>query len=412
MQTRHGIGCRLDLDPDFLRRLLQHFEHFDARAELRRAGKVAADQGQFRLAAGLQIARLDRQQFALAVFRGDDVEAALIVLGLEHAPLHLAVQRAEHLAHGDIADLEVGAPFIAAEQHRRAAALERGTVGVLALELDVEKLALGGLDRHHPAHVATARHMAAEAPLPGQAGGLWALLLPVAPGRVVQRVFLGQGRHDLAAGDAHPVAITGLGLVFEGRVLADVEIDQMIPLLRRTTLQCHSRTGVATAAHLGDQRIELLHRVQATLHGIAHAIGFARRQALGVGQVLHQRAALVIADLHAVHDLHAGDGHAPAFRRLALVADAAQTVVAFRGMATQAVLLQQGSAIGSRLGRLGLHHRGDGHRQCAGAEVVAESVAVHGQNSRRCSCWVPAASRRHGPEPDATEAAARQLVIA
>ncbi|MNN52109.1 hypothetical protein D3C81_1667890 [compost metagenome] len=191
-----------------------------------------------------------------------------------------------------------------------------------------------------------------------------------------------------------------------------MEIDQVIPFLRRTPLQRHPRTGVAAAAHLGDQRIELLHRVQATLHGIAHAIGLARRQALGVGQVLHQRAAVVIADPQAVHDLHAGDGHAPAFRRLALVADAAQAVVAFRRMAAHALLFEQGGAIGSRLGRLGLHHRGDGHRQCAGAEVVAESVAVHGQSSRRCTCWVPAASRRYGPGPDATEAAARQLVIA
>ncbi|MNN42206.1 hypothetical protein D3C81_1563680 [compost metagenome] len=193
--------------------------------------------------------------------------------------------------------------------------------------------------------------MAAEGPLPGQTGGLRTLLLPVAPGRVVQCVLLGQGRHDLAAGDAQPVAVAGLGLVFDSRVLAHVEIDQVIPLLRRATLQRHPRTRVAATAHLGEQCVELLHRVQTALHGIAHAIGFAWRQALLVGQVLDQGAAIFLTDLQAMHDLHAADAHQPAFRGLALVADAAQAIVGLGGMAAHAFRGQQGGAICRGMGR-------------------------------------------------------------
>jgi len=90
-----------------------------------------------------------------------------------------------------------------------------------------------------------------------------------------------------------------------------------------TPLQRDPRTGVAAAAHLAGLVIKMLDGIQAPLQRITHAVRFAGGQALCIGQVLDQRAAVVIADLQVVHGLHSGDGHQPAFRRFALVADSA-----------------------------------------------------------------------------------------
>jgi hypothetical protein len=94
-------------------------------------------------------------------------------------------------------------------------------------------------------------------------------------------------------------------------------------------LQGNPRTGVAATAHLAGLLVELLGGVEPAFQCITHAVGLARCQALGVGQVLDQRPAVFIADLQTVHGLHPGDAHQPALRRLALVADAAQGVIGF-----------------------------------------------------------------------------------
>ncbi|MCY1426718.1 hypothetical protein D9M71_425440 [compost metagenome] len=116
----------------------------------------------------------------------------------------------------------------------------------------------------------------------------------------------------------------------------------MFPLFGGTALQGDTGTGVATAAHLAELVVELLDGVQATFHGVAHAIGFAGRQALLVGQVLDQGTTVVVADLKAVHHLHARDAHQPAFRRLALVTDATVGIVALGNVATHALGLEEG----------------------------------------------------------------------
>ncbi len=157
-----------------------------------------------------------------------------------------------------------------------------------------------------------------------------------------------------------------------------MEVDQVLPLLGRAPLQGDTGTGVATATGFAELGVELLDGVQPALHGIPHAIGFAGRQALLVGQVLDQGAAVVVADLQAVHHLHAGDAHQPAFRRLALVADAAVGVVAFGDMAPHALVLQQARALLGRHG-LGAQQRGGDQRQFA--RMPPESSRLQGQTS-------------------------------
>ncbi|MCY1435930.1 hypothetical protein D9M71_520410 [compost metagenome] len=98
----------------------------------------------------------------------------------------------------------------------------------------------------------------------------------------------------------------------------------MFPLFGGTALQGDPGARVAAATHLAQMVVELLDGIQTALHGVAHALGLARRQALLVGQVLDQGAAVVVADLQAMHHLHARDAHQPALGGLALVADAAE----------------------------------------------------------------------------------------
>ncbi|MCY1362997.1 hypothetical protein D9M69_497390 [compost metagenome] len=220
--------------------------------------------------------------------------------------------------------------------------------------------------------------MPGEAPGAEQRFGLGLLLLPVAPGLAVQRITLGQQRRHFLVRQAVPVAVARHGLVLEGRPAAEVEVDQAFPLLERPTLQRNPRAGVAAGAHLVHRFVELLHRVQPALQGIAHALGFARRQALLVGEELDQGAAILVLDLHAVHDLHPRDAHQPALRRLALVADATQRVVAFGGMAEHALGVEDGLAI---LRSGGLQHCAGHHGQGAGTQVVPESCRLQGQAS-------------------------------
>ncbi len=220
--------------------------------------------------------------------------------------------------------------------------------------------------------------MAAERPLPRQHIGLGLGFFPGSPGRAFQREAFGQLWHDLLEGDFQPVAVARLGLVFQGWPLAEVEVDQVLPFLRRASLQGYTGAGVATATGFAELGIEVFHGIEPALHGVAHAIGFARRQALLVGQVLDQGAAIVVADLQPMHDLHAGDAHQPAFRGLALVADAAVGVVAFRDVASHALVLQQARAL---LGRNGL-----GAQQCGGDQrqftrMPPESSRLQGQTS-------------------------------
>ncbi|MNM97276.1 hypothetical protein D3C81_1097760 [compost metagenome] len=123
--------------------------------------------------------------------------------------------------------------------------------------------------------------------------------------------------------------------------MAKVEVDQVFPFLGRTPLQGDPGAGVATAAGLAELLVKLLNRVQATFHGIPHTLGFAGCQALLVGQVLDQGAAVIVADLQTMHDLHAADAHQPAFGGFALVTDAAIAVVAFGCVTAHALALQQ-----------------------------------------------------------------------
>jgi len=157
-----------------------------------------------------------------------------------------------------------------------------------------------------------------------------------------------------------------------------VEVDQVLPLLGRAALQGDASTRVAAATGFAELGVEMLDRVQPALHGVAHPIGFAGRQALLVGQVLDQRATVVVADLQAVHHLHASDAHQPAFRRFTLVADAAVGIVAFGDMAPHALVLQQARALLGRHG-LGAQQRGGDQRQFA--RMPPESSRLQGQTS-------------------------------
>ncbi|MCY1446400.1 hypothetical protein D9M71_629640 [compost metagenome] len=73
-----------------------------------------------------------------------------------------------------------------------------------------------------------------------------------------------------------------------------------------------------------------------------------------------------------MHHLHARDAHQPALRRLALVADAAELLVALLRMAGHAGFAQDLRA--RTLGRQRrLRQAGDRHGQAPGPQVVAES---------------------------------------
>ena len=194
----------------------------------------------------------------------------------------------------------------------------------------------------------------------------------------LSRVTLGQVRDHLLERDVQPVAVAGLGLVFEGRPLAEVEVDQVFPFLGRATLQGDAGTGVATAAHLAGLVVEMLDGIEPALHSVTHAFGLAGCQALLVRQVLDQGATVIVADLQPMHHLHARNAHQPAFGGLALVTDAAVTVVTFGDVAPHALRLQQARAL---LGRHGL-----GAQQCGGdqrqfARMPPESSRLQGQTS-------------------------------
>ncbi|MNZ23818.1 hypothetical protein D3C78_409450 [compost metagenome] len=324
--------------------------------------QAAADQGHFGFTAGLQVARLHRQQTTGALLGGDEIEAALIVLGFEHPALQFTAFGGEHLTHGHSVDGHVAAPFVAAVEDGATVTLERAAIGVLAFDRNLELINAGGADAHHTSQFALARQVAAEAPVAHQGIGLGCGFLPVLPGGVVQCVALGQQRHHLLAGDVEPVAVARQGLVLQGRPLAEVEVHQAFPLLGRPTLQGDPRTGVAAAAHLAGLLVELLDGVEPTFQCIAHAVGFARCQALGIGEVLDQRTTVFIADLQAVHDLHAGNAHQPAFGGLALVTDTAQGIVGFRGMTALAGFLEDGLGVSRRKAGRGMQGGTDGQR--------------------------------------------------
>ncbi|KAF1855016.1 hypothetical protein Lal_00008416 [Lupinus albus] len=382
--TRRSIGGSLDPHAHLLRRRLQHLDHLQAGAQLRGAFQAAAHQGQLRFATGLDRGRLHGQQLGAACLGGAEVEAALIVLGLEHAALHLAVQGGEDLAHGGVADLHITAPFIAVVEDGRAAARKGRAIGVGALHLQGEAVAGIGRHRHHAAHIALGEHVAAEAPLPRQRIRPGSRLLPVGPGLVLQREALGELGHHLLEGDIQPVAVAGLGLVLQRRPLAKVEVDQVLPLPGRAALQGHPCAGVAAAAHLGQLLVELLHRVEASLHGVAHALGLAGGQALLVRQVLDQGAAVVVADGEAMHHLHARNAHQPAFGRLALMADAAVAVAALGNVAAHALALEQGRAL---LHCLGLGAQQGCRSQQQAARTPPESNRLQGRTSTVLFLW-------------------------
>ncbi|MCY1424811.1 hypothetical protein D9M71_405740 [compost metagenome] len=214
-RARLGIGGGLELDLDLLRALRDDFNHFHAFAEVRLAGKTAADQGHFGFAAGLHVARLHRQQTLGTLFGGDEVQAAFVVLGLEHPALHGIALRGEHLAHGHAIDGHVAAPFVAGVEDCTAVAVERRAVGVLAFDADLEGVAAIGTHGHYTRQLTLARQVAAEAPVAHQGIGFRRGALPFFPGRVVQRITLGQQRHHFFAGQIEPVAVAGQGLVFQ-----------------------------------------------------------------------------------------------------------------------------------------------------------------------------------------------------
>ncbi|MNQ86240.1 hypothetical protein D3C85_1014280 [compost metagenome] len=229
--------------------------------------------------------------------------------------------------------------------------------------------------------------MAAEAPLPDHRLGLGHVLLPVLPGLAVEGITLGQQRHHFLAGQVEPVAVTRQCLVLQRRPLAQMEVDQALPLLRRAPLQGDPRTGVAAAAHLLGLVVDGFNRVEPTLQGVAHTLGFARCQALGIGQVLDHRATVFVTDLQVVHGLHARNAHQPAFRGLALVADAAQGILALGRMTALAGLLEDGLRV-TGLG-LALHRMQDqGCGNCQQATAQAECslhqrLTSHGTYSYR-----------------------------
>ncbi|MNO64766.1 hypothetical protein D3C76_555030 [compost metagenome] len=297
---------------------------------------------------------------------------------LEHAALQPALAGGEHLAHGYAANIDIAAPFVAAIQQCGTLAIERAAIGILAFHGDFELVGTGTGDFHGPGHFALARHMAGEAPLADQRLGLGHGFLPVAPGLAVERITLGQLGHHFLLRQFEPVAVAGKGLVFEGRPAAEVEVHELLPLRRRAALQGDARAGVTAGAHLLEVGIELLDGVQAALQGVTHALGLARRQALPVGEELDHIAALLVADLQAIHDLHARNAHQPAFRRLALVADAAQGIVAFRRMARHAFGVEDGLAIRRkrRLPCCASHHG-----QGPGTQVMPKSSHLQGQAS-------------------------------
>ena len=151
--------------------------------------------------------------------------------------------------------------------------------------------------------------------------------------------------------------------------MAEVEVHQTLPFLGRTPLQSDPRTGVAAATHLAGLVVELLDGIEPAFQRITHAIGLARRQPLGVRQVLDQGATVVIADLQTVHGLHPGDAHQPAFRGLALVTDATEGVIGFGGVTTLTRFLEDGLGVaGCQAIRRMQRHTG-GHGQQAGAQA-------------------------------------------
>ena len=251
--------------------------------------------------------------------------------------------------HVDAVDLDVAAPLVAAVQQGAAFAVERRTIGVLAGDLDLESILAVWRNSHHPGHFPFARQVPAKAPVACQGLAFGRSFQPLLPGRVVQRITLGQHRHHLGTGQIKPVTVAGQGLIFQRRPLPEVEVHQPLPFLSRTPLQGNPRAGVATGAHLRGLLVEMFDRVQASLQGIAHAVRFARRQALSVSQVFDQGPAILIADLQAVHGLHPGNAHQPAFRGFALVADTAQAVVGFGDMTAHTVLLEDALGIAGSL---------------------------------------------------------------
>ena len=67
----------------------------------------------------------------------------------------------------------------------------------------------------------------------------------------------------------------------EGWPLTEVEVHQMLPLRRRTALQCNPGTGVTTGTHLFKVgRFEAFHSIKAALHGIARTGCLLRCQTL------------------------------------------------------------------------------------------------------------------------------------
>ncbi|MNH08583.1 hypothetical protein D3C79_680040 [compost metagenome] len=259
--------------------------------------------------------------------------------------MHGTALGGEYLTHSYAIEADVAAPFITAVKNRTAVAIERAAVGVLAFDADLEGVTAIGADAHYPGQFAFTGQVAAKAPVAHQRLCFRCAAQPVFPGRVVQRVTLGQQRHHLFTGQLKPVAVARQRLVLQRRPVAEVEVHQALPLLSRSTLQGHPCTGVAAPAHLAGLLVKRFDGVEAAFQRVTHPLGLARCEALSVGQVFDQGAAVVIADLQTVHGLHPGNAHQPPFRGLALMTDAAQGIVSFGRVTALTGFLEDGLGV-------------------------------------------------------------------
>ncbi|MNO98298.1 hypothetical protein D3C76_900400 [compost metagenome] len=258
----------------------------------------------------------------------------------------LAVFReGEHLHHVLAALSDRGAPFVAGVEDRLAFGAFLFAVGVGQLHFQPVMVVAVGLDGGVALVGAPARTMPGDAPVACDVGLL--VLQPLVPGFALVGVELAEGLGHLLRGDFPPVAVAAAGLDLDGGELADMEVRELAPVVLGAPLQGDAPVGMAARAGGGDQLVvRRFHQGVVALQQVAPPGGLLRRQAVGIGQVLHQRLAFFRGDSHAMGHDHPADGHVPAFGRTPGLVDAVHALLFQGKVASHALAVQQRLGIG------------------------------------------------------------------
>ena len=143
--------------------------------------------------------------------------------------------------------VETGAPFEAGIDDTAALAVELLTIGVSNIDRHRIGVIAGALDGGHALVVADARIAPDEAPFAGKIDRL--ALGSGLPCRRVERVELGELARHLLGCDLPPIPVATERLVLGRRVLAEMEMGELAPLVLGAPLQRDPGVGVAARTH-------------------------------------------------------------------------------------------------------------------------------------------------------------------